>query len=441
MEIIINTMALNYLQQLALSHVLDGFNIFICGQGGVGKSYLISKIVELSPTETTFITALTGQAALQINGITLHKYSGIGTGEEDVEYLFDNLTQTGRANLKITKRLIIDEISMMSCELFDKLEQLARMVRNNDKPFGGIQLILSGDFFQCPPVKSKNLMFESKNWKIIDKEIELTEIIRQKESLALRFVHALRNSPINESGIIQLPEEWYDFMRYLSRPLKKRKDGILPTRLDCLNVDADKNNLIELNKMDGEEFVFNAIDKGTGNYLRDIQYNCIAQKELKLKIGAQVMLIKNLSETLVNGSRGIITGFTPERYPIVKFISAECIICWETWEIKNRGIVLASRRQIPLKLAWCMTVHKSQGMTIDFLESDIRKAFDFGIFYVALSRFTTLSKFRIIGFDPMKLLVNPKVKKFMEKLSQKILDENNCNQKVNILQEKLEIKE
>lgn len=423
-------------QEKAIEYVQNGKNMFLTGAGGTGKSFLLRHIISISPRLTTYVAAYTGIAAINIGGQTLHKTTGIGLGNGTVDDIMAKLGRQGRLNLTNAKLMIIDEISMLSGQLFDKLEEIARRVRKNDLPFGGIQLLLCGDFYQCPPINKKysdddedmTQCFEAETWNTcVNIQYELTEIIRQKESLALKFVNAIRESDTDKRGVVQLDSEWIELMDYLSRPLKTRKDGILPTRLYCKNKDVDRENMEELNRLPGEQHTFKATDTGTDPWLKNIETDCIAADELHLKIGAQVMLIKNsiTNPSLVNGSRGIVVRFElsadplcKSPLPVVHFKNGvEEIVNFETWTIEDRHAkVLASRTQIALKLATCITCHKSQGMSIDYLEIDISDAFDYGIAYVALTRFTTLTGFRIKNYNLQKIKHDPKVVNFMRNL-------------------------
>jgi ATP-dependent DNA helicase PIF1 len=427
-------------QERAVNYVLEGRNMFLTGRAGTGKSFTLKHIIGMLPTRTTFVAATTGCAAVNVGGTTYHKFSGIGLGNGPVSYILERLSKQGRMNWQACRVLVIDEISMMKGQMFDKLDEIARRVRGVDLPFGGIQLLLCGDFFQCPPVNKKfsdddedaQQCFEARCWdKCIDIQFELTEVVRQKEELGVGLVNALRESATDKNGVVQLDQKWIELMDYLARPLKKRKDGILPTKLFCTNRDVDRENLAELDRLEGEEHIFLATDQGKDPWRKDMETHCIAPSELKLKVGAQVMLIKNhlSNPKLVNGSRGVIVRFEMDKFdpcckaplPVVKFKNGEEeMIRHETWEIQDQAArTLASRTQVALKLAWCMTVHKSQGMTIDYLEIHIADAFDYGIAYVALTRFTSLTGLRIVNYNLQKIRNNPRVVLFNKRMRQR----------------------
>lgn len=435
---------LNKSQERALDYVLAGKNIFLTGAGGTGKSFTLRYIIECLPKLHTFVTASTGMAGLNIGGQTIYKFAGIRLGNGPVDELMKFMSKKARFNWMMCRHLVIDEISMISGQLFDKLEEIARRVKGNNLPFGGIQLILCGDFFQCPPINKKFhkddddvvQCFEAAAWrKCVQIEYELTNVMRQKEDLALQFLNALRDSDTDAKGVVQLDEKWIDLLDYLKRPLKPRKDGILPTKLFCKNRDVDSENMRELKKLEGDMHTFDAVDLGEDEWRKEIESHCLASYQLELKIGAQVMLIKNslVNPKLVNGSRGIVVRFetptdgnwgdgVPEEcrapLPVVKFKNgAEEIIRYETWSIEDRQArPLASRTQVPLKLAYSQTCHKAQGQTLDYVEINIFDAFDYGIAYTALSRFTSLTGLRVVAYNPQTIMNNPSVRLFTKKM-------------------------
>lgn len=409
-------------QARAWNYVQQGKNIFLTGRAGTGKSFTLRYIVKQLDPERTFVTATTGCAAVNIGGTTYHKFFGVGLGRGTAEQLLRTMTEQGRKNLIACHTLVIDEISMMTGEMFDKLETIAREVRGYrfpkfaQLPFGGIQIVVSGDFFQCPPVGQGVQCFEAATWRSIEVQFELQEVIRQREPLGVGFVNALRDSDVDRWGRVKLAKEWIELMDYLRRPLRPRRDGLLPTRLYCTNRDVDRENRDELARIPGELEVYTARDVGTEAWINEMLTSCPAADELRLKTGAQVMLIKNLTATLINGSRGVVTRFqhdveTGEKLPLVKFKNGEeAIIKRETWRYEDsQGRELASRTQIALKLAWAGTCHKFQGQTLDYVEVYINDAFEFGLAYVALTRFTSLAGLRIARYDPMKIRNNPKV--------------------------------
>jgi len=328
-----------------------------------------------------------------------------------------------RRNWLSAKLLVVDEVSMMSKGLFERLEFVARRIRRSDLPFGGIVLCFCGDFFQLPPVARSGgddglFCFESERWKeCFASEGEeccfsLTDVFRQRDERLLRLLSEVRHNRISPWGIKTL--------RDLSRALES--NGIRPTQLYPTNTAADAVNaqkLAELPAGDGYVAEFVAEDKSrSGPFAADsVESWTHLPWRLELRVGAQVMLLKNLSRTLVNGSRGIVLGFSRRRddvvLPVVRFHSGETVLVERETDSKDGPQGLrCSRSQVPLRLCWAITIHKSQGMTIDFLEVDLGRVFEAGQAYVALSRARTLEGLRVLSFDPARFWTNPKVADF-----------------------------
>jgi ATP-dependent DNA helicase PIF1 len=463
----IGTDILSDAQKEVLTLISEGKNVFFTGSAGTGKSYIISLIKKHLPQDSTFITALTGIAAANISGTTLHKFAGIGKGEGDREYLLTK-ARSKKKNWCEAKILIIDEVSMLDSELFENLDYIAKSIRNKrDLPFGGIQMILCGDFFQLPPIdninqrkliytkndssssssytnvnfEKKKYCFQSSLWeKLFEKKnmIILTQIFRQQEKELLNILQQVRYGSVDVDTIARLSS--------LSRPLEMI-NGIVPTKLYSKNENVDKINNEELNKLESPSFKFVSKDwKNSAIHYQYIEPNNVfnVNQELILKVDAQVMLIQNLanSSTLVNGSRGVITKFkkyeelnskeksnvhlaifeTNESnriFPVVKFMNGrEVTILPTEWELHDYvGKKIASRKQIPLKLAWAITIHKSQGLTLDYLEIDLSHCFEYGQAYVALSRASKLDGLRVLSFIPSKIKCNPVVVDFYQNLT------------------------
>lgn len=373
--------------------------------------------------DSVYVTAPTGIAALNIGGITIHKYAGLGCSSN---YKLNDLKK--KANVykwRATKVLIIDEISMLDGKLFDILNLLAKYCRKNDnKPFGGIQLILSGDFFQLPPVgldKAAIYCFEANCWnETIQKSFVLSKVFRQKEMGLTNILAEIREGVLSQKAI-----------KLLSKCGSNANcNDIKPTRLFALNKYVEQTNLNFLNQINSKLYTFNAVDNGDDYLIKYLKSECNAQDILQLKIGCQVVLLRNLdvSEGLCNGSRGVIIrfekgtgeGLTYPFYPIVRFKSKnkgtkEIVVKEELWTVEDKGRV-AIRAQLPLKLAWALSIHKSQGMTIDSLEVDLNGVFEYGQCYVALSRARSLDGLIVKGLNPNKVKCNDKVKEFYNKL-------------------------
>jgi ATP-dependent DNA helicase PIF1 len=405
-------------KQIIINEIRARHNICVTGAAGTGKSFLLRMIKDRFPH--IHITASTGVAAVNVGGVTIHSWAGIGKGSlppaEIAKFINSGPGTKIRRQLKKAKILAIDEISMISASVLNLLDQVFQAVRQNDLPFGGIQMVLIGDFFQLPPVSQDgnvDFCFVSDAWQNGDfKMFELTEVFRQSDLQFIQLLNNIRHAALNEEDIQLLQH----------RQAVELADDISPTMLATHNYQADKINIEELNKITGEEEVtFKMSEAGKEKAIEFLKKNCLARPELTLKRGAQVMMLKNTlqKQGVINGSIGIITGFTKSKSPIVKFHNGEvCIITPEEWstEVFNETTleteVTGSIKQIPLALAWAITIHKSQGMTLDAVLCDLSKVFAEGQAYVALSRVKSLDGLYIRGFRPSSLRVNSQVREF-----------------------------
>lgn len=422
--------SLNDKQNEAFKAMIDKKNIFITGPGGSGKSHVINSFVNYykenieNEENKLYVTSSTGLSSLLINGTTIHQYSGIGTGEKNIEYYVKSIQKKKivRERWKNTSVLIIDEISMINSNLFQKLDIIAQRLRKNKKPFGGIQIICSGDFLQLPPVKSTDFCFESFTWDItIDKIFYFDKIIRQRNE---EFQNALNKIRI---GVID--NDVKNVLESCRNRKLDNKDGIIPTLLfskkDMVKEYNDKN----LNKLinDGNktvkyksEYVFSSKinDLVKDDYIKLINNQYNVEDEIILTKYSQVMLnINNIDEGLANGSRGIIIDFSESNNPIVQFLNGKIL------EIKKKDYKLeenkdnVTKKQIPLIHAWAITIHKAQGMSLEYIQTDIGKSiFEYGQAYVVLSRIKTLEGLSLIDIDYSKIKANPKLVKFYNSL-------------------------
>lgn len=401
-------------QQNALNMIKSGKSIFFTGCAGTGKSLLIKHITGAIPEVD--VTGTTGLAGCLLGGTTINAWSGLGRAEGSFDTIVRNASrgESGQ-RWRRCQALIIDEISMMDGAFFDLLEAVARKVRGNSRPFGGIQLILSGDFHQLPPVVKDQLTrkftFESESWqRCIQASVQLTQVFRQNDSDFIDILAEIRAGTAPESTLRAL-------LARCAAPLEL-EDGILPTQLLTHRADVDAINDRQLNSLEGNVISFTAQDSGDTAAL---QAACPAPRTLRLKVGAQVMLTRNLSsrQGLVNGARGVVEKFTPSGLPVVKFARGgeSMTIGRERYSIRQGGEDAGVRSQIPLALAWAVTVHKSQGLTLDRVEVSLDRAFEAGMAYVALSRARNLEGLRIVGsIASAALRADPKVAAFYAKL-------------------------
>ena len=436
-------------QLSVINLLLQDDNVFLTGGGGVGKSYLLSAIYTEFPglkhrlskkKSSEFVAklpriqmcALTGCAALLLGhkAKTLHSWAGIGLGKASTAELYVKISRNRKAkrNWLCTDLLIIDEISMMTAELFDKLNELGKKIRSNRKPFGGIQLLLVGDFFQLPPVTKgdeSKFAFESEAWlTTVTSSVELTIIQRQKDEAFQKILKEARTGSLSKESVKVLTQrqgrEWKD-------------NKIRPTLLFPRRAEVDMINDTNLKALQGRKYTYKArivhdgkapaefteTDEGFQKALALFDSGASYSKELVLMLDAQVMLIANTNpnEGLVNGSRGVVTGFCSySELPIVEFVNgAKKTIGPHTWPIEDYEFV--SRSQIPLQLAFAVTTHKSQGSTLDSALVDIGSGiFEYGQAYVALSRVRSLEALYVHDFDKTAFRAHPKVKEFYTKL-------------------------
>ncbi|NWT97294.1 PIF1 helicase, partial [Urocynchramus pylzowi] len=404
-------------QEAVLGAVRSGKSIFFTGSAGTGKSFLLKRIVGSLPPNITYATASTGVAACHIGGTTLHAFAGIGSGKAPLEQCIQLAERPGvRQHWLACQHLIIDEISMVDGKFFDKLEAVARAVRKRDEPFGGIQLIICGDFLQLPPVCKANeetkFCFQAKSWrKCIHINMELTEVRRQTDKTFVSLLSAIRLGRCTEEVTRQLMQ---------TAAHKSERDGILATRLCTHKDDVEITNERRLQQLPGEVHVFEALDSDP-MLVKLIDAQCPVGGRVELKLGAQVMLAKNLdvSQGLVNGARGVVVGFESEQkgLPKVRFLCGVTqLIKMEKWVIKGPSGVHLSRQQLPLKLAWAISIHKSQGMSLDCVEISLARVFESGQAYVALSRARSLAGLRVLDFDPKAVRADPAVLHFYRQL-------------------------
>jgi len=454
-------------QSSALDILKTGQNVFLTGSAGSGKTYTLNQYIDYLRARRVpvAVTASTGIAATHMNGTTIHSWSGIGIKDELTDRDLSTLSrkQFLADRLKDTAVLVIDEISMLHAKQLNLVSQVLKHIRKNDKAFGGIQVVVAGDFFQLPPIGSKGetnrekFAFMSEAW--LDAKFHICYLSEQHRQVSDAanggldlddILNQIRRQEVTSEAIAAL-EATYD-----------QNVDIKRTRLYTHNLNVNKINDKELASLDGEMMRFEATATGDSKLVETLKKTVRTQDELILKVGAKVMFIKNNAELGVsNGTMGELIGFaavkiddkdssdalieddsnddvdedaagekttkgkkpaakkdkekpkskkpTTQKMPVVRLNSGREVIAEpEEWIIEDEtGDVLASYLQVPLCLAWAITIHKSQGMTLDAAEIDLTRTFELGQGYVALSRLKSLSGLQLLGMNDMSLQLDP----------------------------------
>ncbi|PIZ86428.1 AAA family ATPase [Candidatus Nomurabacteria bacterium CG_4_9_14_0_2_um_filter_32_10] len=411
-------------QDEALRIMKTGANVFLTGEPGSGKTYTINKYVDyLRKHEINHaITASTGIAATHINGMTIHSWSGIGIKKTLNKYDLDRIATSEYICRRVrkTKILIIDEISMLRAETLSMVDSVCREIRQNSEPFGGIQVILVGDFFQLPPIERNNMeqkqeslleekqgrfAYESSVWKHLSLVVcYISEQYRQDDASFLELLLAIRHDTVLD--------EHRDKIK--SRYVIDNKFPENITKIFSYNLDVDKVNDGMLLKIEGENVKFNMESNGSLPLITALKKGCLSPEVLVLKKGAVVMCTKNnQKEHFVNGTLGIVVDFESfSKHPIIKTKNGRNIVITPMdWTIEENGKIKAKITQIPLRLAWAMTVHKSQGMSMDAAVMDLSSVFEYGQGYVALSRVRRLDGLYLLGCNEHALKVHPQILK------------------------------
>ena len=394
-------------QELALAILLSGRSALLTGAAGTGKTYLLNTFIAQARKrgKKVSVTATTGLAATHLGGNTIHSWSGIGVSDHLPNNFFERLSKTRRDVISKTDVLIIDEISMLHDFRLDMINKVLRTVRENDQPFGGIQLVMSGDFFQLPPVNRPNeqgggFVVYSDAWQELQPAVlYLERQYRQNDEQLLEILTALRTGDVRRHHVEAL----------LARTEVEPPDGDI-TELHTVNVDVDDINIQKLAELPGEERSYQQTTTGSKIYVENLQRSVLAPENLVIKLGALVMAVKNSPQKLyANGSIGTVVDFEPlTEYPVVEFRDGRRVtMVPDVWELRDGERKRASISQVPLRLAWAITVHKSQGMTLDAAKIDLRKAFVEGMGYVALSRVRDLDNLYLYGINRRALEVSP----------------------------------
>ncbi|TWP22332.1 AAA family ATPase [TM7 phylum sp. oral taxon 346] len=394
-------------QELALAILLSGRSALLTGAAGTGKTHLLNTFIAQARKrgKKVSVTATTGLAATHLGGNTIHSWSGIGVSDHLPNNFFERLSKTRRDVISKTDVLIIDEISMLHDFRLDMIDKVLRTVRENDQPFGGIQLVMSGDFFQLPPVNRPNeqgggFVVYSDAWQELQPAVlYLERQYRQNDEQLLEILTALRTGDVRRRHVEAL----------LARTKIEPPDGDI-TELHTVNVDVDDINIQKLAELPGEERSYQQTTTGSKIYVENLQRSVLAPENLVIKLGALVMAVKNSPQKLyANGSIGTVVDFEPlTEYPVVEFRNGRRVtMVPDVWELRDGERKRASISQVPLRLAWAITVHKSQGMTLDAAKIDLRKAFVEGMGYVALSRVRDLDNLYLYGINRRALEVSP----------------------------------
>lgn len=436
-------------QENAIHTIRQGKNVLLTGPAGCGKSYVIEHFYQIyvqrcGEDAKRFIakTSLTGISASIIGGVTLHSFLGIGLGNDPVDQLvrkIENIRMIKNRYLNL-RVLIIDEISMLSAELFDKINLLFQYIRRKPQiPFGGVQVILSGDFCQLPVIgKNIKFCFQSEQWlQLIPSTFYFQHVHRQTNPIFINILLKIRLGKIDEQVVSVLTER-------IGKDVSV--DEIRPTKLYSTRQLVNDNNNEELQKLNStlnpirtfharyqyQHLTFNGtpaklttpLTENQTNLLKDIiNKSTIAEEQLHLCKGCQVMVLMNKfvndQALYVNGSRGVVIQFTPEGYPVVKLLNGQLhIFEYHQWTMTHNDHLIV-KSQIPLKLAWSITIHKAQGLSLDCVETDIGDSlFENGQAYVALSRVRTLEGLSLISFNPARIKVHPDVIKYYEWLDE-----------------------
>lgn len=399
-------------QAEALSILKTGTNAYLTGEPGSGKTHTINEFIgwlRRSGIEPS-VTAATGIAATHVSGMTLHSWCGLGIAGHLSAADIDRIAGKEHIARRIQKAkvLIIEEVSMLSAETFQMADAVCREVRRVDKPFGGLTVVLVGDFFQLPPVSrgdSAAFAYTGKTWRELNPIIcYLTEQYRQDDSVFLSVLSAIRSGEVEEQHFEQLQ----------TRSVRSgAEEGVAADapKLFSHNADVDRINAGELAKLPGKAVRFQMSSKGKDSLVEGLKRGCLSPETLELKEGAAVMFTKNSPQgRFVNGTLGTIRGFAADGMPIVRTKSGVSITAEPMeWQVEEQGKVKASVSQLPLRLAYAMTVHKSQGMSMDAAVMDLSRAFEYGQGYVALSRVRRLSGVHLIGLNERALQVHPEI--------------------------------
>lgn len=389
-------------QTQALKILKSGENVFLTGSAGAGKTYVLNQYIDYLKARKirVAVTASTGIAATHMNGSTIHSWAGIGIKDILSSSDLRNMSTKKylKKNLEKSQVLIIDEISMLHLNQLNLVNTVLKHFKDTRAAFGDIQLVVAGDFFQLPPIGDtpikERFSFMSNAWVEADFRVcYLTEQYRQSNNSLNAILNEIRSASVSQNSINLLQEASKTVL----------KDNWEPTKLYTHNVDVDRINKSELVNLKGETKIFKARTKGNEKILASFKKSVQAAEVIDLKIGAKVMFVKNNPELgYINGSLGEVIDYSEDiGFPIVRLLNGQKITAaYDSWSLEDdAGKSLVTYDQVPLRLAWAITVHKSQGMTLDAAEIDLSKTFEKGQGYVALSRLKELQNLKLIGFN------------------------------------------
>ncbi|HUB92939.1 MAG TPA: HRDC domain-containing protein [Verrucomicrobiae bacterium] len=396
-------------QAQALRVLLDGNSVFLAGAPGAGKTYVLNDFIRRANRagRIVAVTASTGIAATHIGGTTIHSWSGLGIRDSLTDWDRQGLTQNDR----LTKRyngadvLVIDEVSMLHGHRLDMVNEVAKLLRKSDEPFGGLQVVLVGDLFQLPPISrgsdASDFVHLSAAWTELSPKIcYLTEQHRQTNDALLDLLEAMRRGDVSELHEAALSE----------RLSASRPNDTVATRLYSHNIDVDSVNDRYLQNLTDESKVYVAQTTGQAAKVEQLQKSVLAPERLELKKGAEVMFVaNNFSAGFVNGTRGRVVDFDGKA-PVVELSGGrEIKVEPHSWKLDEDGRTRAEVSQLPLRLAWAITIHKSQGMSLDAAEIDLSRSFTPGMGYVALSRVRSMDGVFLMGINQMSLAMHPMI--------------------------------
>ncbi|HSX32112.1 MAG TPA: HRDC domain-containing protein [Candidatus Saccharimonadales bacterium] len=399
-------------QDEALAILESGQSVLLTGAAGTGKTYVLNKFIKRAKKrgKSVAVTATTGLAATHLSGTTIHAWSGIGVHDHIDKHMAAKMGNARKELIKKADILVIDEVSMLHDYRLDMVDEILRLTRGEEAPFGGMQVILCGDFFQLPPVnrnegRQGSFIISSEVWQknvfgvcYLEKQYRQTD-----DQLYTDILNGIRAGVLTRSQLAALQ----------ARSGVSEDPFASQTRLLTVNVDVDTVNHQQLDKLDGDVHEYQMETHGGKSYVEQLMRSCLAPEVLRVKEGAHVMFIKNAQDRrYANGSLGMVIGFEEATdYPIVELVNGKHVVARpDTWELMDGDKRRAQLSQLPLRLAWAITVHKSQGMTLDAARIDLSRAFVEGMGYVALSRVRSLRHLALDGLNGMALRVSPLAK-------------------------------